>query len=434
MTLRIAWLGPWNATSAIARFGVEVVEEMERRGYEVDVYRTETGRALTLAALPGARSVRPLAPKVLKRLRRRYDHVYANIGDNDEFHGALVDALDGITPIGIFHDGYLLSLAHAYMIRKGFDEDQQRMFFQSVYGKDAFPEGVPIWQRTQTALAEQMPCTEWLAKLVCGAVAHSDVWRQRIEVNCPGPVSVLPLPYPDIGELPSLPVPGRIRIATFGHANPNKRIDEVIKAIAASDRLRNACQYAVYGKVTDDEAARIAALARRLKVSPPRFSGWVDDEELIDAMTATDVVACLRYPILEGGSASLVTAMLSGRPTLVSDHGHYRLPEGLALPCRPGDEAGDIARHLNWVLDNPTEATEMGRRARKFALAHYSAKRYVDGLIPLADKAVGLAPILATAKQFGYFLGQIGVAPDDPAVDRVVSSLSSAKQASGVTM
>ena len=142
---------------------------------------------------------------------------------------------------------------------------------------------------------------EWLAPHTVAAVAHADHYAARLRAACPGPVEVIPLAM-EFRDLPPPPPPwSRMTVAVIGHANPNKRIDQVILAVAASPMLRRCCRIRVIGSATEEARERLSAYARTLEIQPPEFTGWVSDEELRWQLRDVDVICCLRYPVLEGG-------------------------------------------------------------------------------------------------------------------------------------
>ena len=110
-------------------------------------------------------------------------------------------------------------------------------------------------------------------------------------------------------------------------------------------------------------------------------------------LAAVDAICCLRNPVLEGASASLILAMRTGRPVLVSDHGPYaEIPDGLVLKCRPGHEATDVRLHLEALLADPAPARAMAQRARAYAKATFTASGYVDRLLPISIASLRACP------------------------------------------
>jgi hypothetical protein len=426
MKMRLAWLGPWNIRSAIASFGRLVVAELLQRNHDVTVFRTEVGSALNEPVLPTYARVENLHTIDGHTLSRSFDGVIANIGNHYPFHGAIFDALEHCPCLLIFHDGMIAHLAAAWAHQAAAGERSLRTLVQRLYGPDSWVDGTPYldWAQIEKQAAAR-PMTEWLTTLAAGIVTHSAFWAPRMQAACSGRVDVLPLAFPDNGMPPPRPHKGRLVIATVGHINPNKRADQVLLAIASDPVLRDRCEYRLLGHIEEGERERLECLSADLDLPPPRFTGWLSDALLCAEMEEVNVISCLRYPALETGSASLVTAMYAARPTLVSWHGVYaEVPDDIVLPCAPGQEARDVAAHLRAILAKPDAALAMGQRARAHALQAHSAPNYVDQLLPALAVATEAAPAVAAARRVGKLLGRLHVDPNDPAVSRVAATLS----------
>ncbi len=76
--------------------------------------------------------------------------------------------------------------------------------------------------------------------------------------------------------------------------------------------------------------------------------GEVNDPTLQAFLRDADVISCLRWPALEGASASTIEGMLAGKPVIVTDVGFYQtLPGSCVLKVRSeADRAEDLAAHL----------------------------------------------------------------------------------------
>nr|WP_280855213.1 glycosyltransferase [Pararoseomonas indoligenes] len=260
---------------------------------------------------------------------------------------------------------------------------------------------------------------EWLARRCAGAVAHARHYAPRLAAACPGPTATIPLAF-EVPDLPPLPTAwNRITVAAIGHANPNRQLDQILMAIGASGSLRGRCRLRVIGAADPAERARLTGLARLLGVEPPEFTGWVSDEDLRWQLRDVDAIACLRNPVLEGASASVILALASGRPTLVTNHGSYaEIPGDAVLPCRPEEEALDAMRHLEWVQAQPAEAAALGARGQEVARTRHSSRAYVDALLPLLEEVVKDRPRREARLRLSSILEGFGLGPDDPVAER----------------
>ena len=138
----------------------------------------------------------------------------------------------------------------------------------------------------------------------------------------------------------------------------------------------------------------------------------------------TDAICCLRYPIFEGGSASLIVAMLSGRTVLVSDHGAYAgLPDDVVMKCWPGVEAADVRRHLEACLADRDAMWDRGARALAYAREMNSPEHYARALIAAIEQGQAGGPEVRTGLRFGRILASFGLGVDDPAARMIAETL-----------
>ncbi|MFO1060061.1 MAG: glycosyltransferase [Dongiaceae bacterium] len=423
MSLRIAWLGPWNSRSTIAHFGALVGGELQARGHTVSVFRTETGAARALPALPAAGEPGWLAETSAGALQRRHDVVLANVGNNFAYHGALLPELPRLGAVLILHDFFLGHLAHEWAEAEPEAVPVLRRMLEAAYGPAGWPDGEPFWIG-ETEMARRRPMLECFAAAGIGAVVHAGHYAPRTLAACGGPVACLPLAY----DCPAAPPPRlsgpALTLVTIGHLNPNRQVDQILRALAQSSRLRD-CRLRVVGPCRPEDRGDLLALAKTLGVVPPRFTGWIAESELLRHRNEADILFCLRSPVLEGASGSVIMAMLSARPTLVSDHGCYaEIPDDCVYKCRPGAEAADIARHLEGILAAPAAARPAGLRAAAHARRRHAVGGYVDGLLPLIEAAVAGGPILRAGLGLGGILAALGAGPDDPAAERIGGALT----------
>jgi glycosyltransferase involved in cell wall biosynthesis len=412
--MRIAWATPWNERSAIARFSASVCRALAGQGHRPEIVRVEVGEAARLPPLEGAFPVH--APGALPpgALAGEFDAVVVNLGNHYPFHG-LAPALLAHTPcVAVLHDA---SMGHFAAEWRGAAEPEPPAALLDRVARAGQPGRSPPHGNAELAPA--------LAQLACGAVVHGPHYRAEIAAACPGPVVQLPLAYePPLVAAPG-PISGPLTVATVGHINANKRVDAVIRALGASPRLRAGARYRLIGPCDPAEQARLLRLAARVGAPPPEFTGWVPDAALVEHLAAVDVLTCLRHPVLEGGSASLVLALRSARPVLVSEAGVYaELPEAVALRCTPGEEAPDVLRHLEWVLDNPVAARHIGETGAAWALEAFAPGSYAARLVPFLHEVAQAAPAIIAARALGTAASRLGLDADEPAVGRAIAVLA----------
>lgn len=399
MSYRIAWAGPWHERSAIAAFGSDILAVLAGAGHRVEVFRTETGTSAELPPLPAPGPVHPAGVLTHDLVAGHHDAVFVNFGDNFPYHGAALSLLEPLPAIAILHDADMTNFGNGWR---------------------AQDPAAPI------ALGSMV---EFVAARSIAAVVHAQHYRPAVEEACLGPVVAMPLGHSFstiCDDLPPPPATGPFVVATIGHVNSNKRADQVIRAIGASPRLRERARYMLIGPVEDERREFLTALARRVGAPKPEFTGRVSDAELRARLAGVSAICCLRDPVIEGGSGSLILGLLSGRPTLVSNQASYaEVPDGLVMKCPPGAEAAHVVYHLETLLEDRVAGRAMGEQAKAYAARTFAPTSYAAGLLALAERAARSAPATLAQRRIGGTLYSLGLPCDRKSIQAAARELSS---------
>jgi glycosyltransferase involved in cell wall biosynthesis len=397
--MRIAWATPFNEYSAIARYSLQVVQELRKRGMDVKLVRTETGESALLPLLANGVS-ESLGDR--ESIRANFDLVVVTLADHWSFNKGSFDLLKMLPCIGIFHDSDLEHLS-ATAVNPLILDHLRRTYTSTC--NDLVPTG---------------PDLTWMANLCVGAVVHSPHYCESVRTGCPGPTLIVPLCF----ERPPV-CSVRMRekeftIVTFGYLNSNKQIDRVMRAISQSAKLKDRFHYRLFGLVSDVERGRLLDLASKLNIKAPHFEGWVSDVCLQKALSDANVICCLRNPILEGGSASLIFSLYSSTPVIVANAGSYaQVPDDLVFKVSYGSETDDLTDALETIAVNQEDADLQAVRAAEWAAATYSVTAYVDHLLPFFEECVGMLPVVEAGRALGATLQDIGASLDEPSAGRI---------------
>ncbi len=430
--MKIAWVTPYNTRSGIGQFSRRVAEGLSNAGHAITIVRSEAAAALLNGSdvLPGTEVVRWDEACYEPDFWSSCDAVVHNIGDNYLFHAGAIELLQRFPGVVIVHDYFLLDLFHGWCDAGGSLALGDRIL-DDLYGEGAalrlhtIDGGPDFWEYA----SEHFPMTEWIGRLAHGAVAHSSFYADRLRRSCGGPVVVMPLAYNALSDFQ--PLAGReqssdVTVLSIGDVNQNTRVEFVIRAIGSSEVLRERCRYHVVGLVTDQERERLKAVARAVSFQNLQITGEVSDQILRAEIEAADLICCLRWPVLDGGSASGVEAMLSGRPVIVTDAGFYRdLPDDLVFKVDPQRELGALTSQLTRLVLDPALRAAVGAQAAAWAKAAFSVDSYVARLVPFLEEVAQLRPTLGTAAHFGHLFSDLGLLPNDPAVERLATVLES---------
>lgn len=436
---RIAWASPLSAASSIGRDGVRVAEALAARGAQVELIATDyewsadTPRQVT--SLP----ITHHAAVDLPRLALDFDHVVVNVGDHFGNHAGAFPLLDSAPCLLVVHDFYLANLFNGWLWWNGSPPHLREEVVTAVYGPEALARA-RLQARGELDLADEaahLPMTEWVARRAAGCLAHSGFYTPRLLASCPGPVAVAGLPVASRGvpPLPERVGGGRLTWLTVGVVNPNKCVDRMIEALSASAELRTRVTYRVVGPVTDAERARLEARAAEAGFDGLRLEGAATEAQLKAALEASDVIACLRRPVLEGASGSVVEAMLAGRPTIVADAGCYAdLPDDAVVKVGADAPVPELTAALERLAADEPGRRALGARARAAAESRHSLEGYLAVLEPLMDAVARGAPLVGLSRTLGGRLAALGLRRADPSVLRLSGLLDDlfASAAAGV--
>ncbi len=384
--MRIGWATPFNIRSAIGKFSRIVCEELQARGHEVEVIRVETGIERELEGLECDLPVVDAAGSAVGD----YDALIVNFGNHAPYHAQVVSLLAERAPLGIFHDMEMRDFGWGLEHRHG-------MHLPHLLGvEDELADN----DLSDMVNSDARPLLATLAAMTCGAVIHGPHYRDTIAAFCPGPVELIPLCFPDPGTARAAELPRRgRRVTIFGVINDNKQPRRVLEALALLRPRLGPVELHLAGAVEDRVRKALSAQAKRLGLKSPFFHGYVSDEALQDIIENSHAVCCLRYPVTEGGSASLVTALYRARPLIVSNIASYSMvPDELVFKISYGEDPQDLAEALTEIFSKPDEAGARAVKARDWASDRFSAPAYVDALEPLLRSIGSHASLAKTAR------------------------------------
>ncbi|MGK6310101.1 glycosyltransferase [Variovorax sp. DT-64] len=424
--MKIVLFSPLANTSAIGRVSALIVPALIELGHAVTLVRTE--KTHILSATPHACPA-PLVdwtdePKVEEAVRDADALVY-QIGNSYDFHCGGLHWLARRPGIVCLHDFVVAHLFAGWAETRRQEADE---VLHSWYGEAvarSFYAARDHREFIDTASRDH-PMTEWISAMAHGVISHSHWGMPRVLRASAWPARVVALPYNAPAARPAADVANdksRVRILTVGHANPNKRIESVIRAIGESSYLRDRVEYRLCGHIDPRYALELARAARAVGLRL-QISGEIDDLGLQSAMNEADIVCCLRWPSLEAASATAIEGMLYGKALVVTDTGFYsELPDDCVCKISMADEIGALRLALERLATDSSARYAIAARAQQWAQATFSARNYATHLVELALLARKAEPMLATVETIARYLSGWGASTALMAADEIAGPL-----------
>lgn len=426
--MRIAWFTPLSTRSAIGEFSVHVTAELAKLA-NVEIWTSDEppyhATDLTVVGYSG-NSVD------LNVLDHREVIIY-NMGDYLPFHGHMHSVARRYPGVVILHDRVLhhlyagmwlteteqLPQAYVERMRMYYGHAGEKVARESLEGKRQ-----PVWECDEEVL--RYPLYEEAIVNARGVVTHSERQAAEIRQKWWGPVSSLHLPcYHEalrrVDDTFTKPPDGRIHIVTVGHVNPNKQIHRVVGLIAADEELAKRVHYTVVGP-DDGFLDYVSDLRRLVDRHSDRVSieilGWRPHDELEELMAKADLFVNLRYPSMEGSSASLMQQLAYARPVLCFDTGFFgELPDDAVARVQAGD-FGQAAVTLKELVQDSGRRRRIGERGRQVA-ASYDERSYAAGLINVIQQSRHATPALSFVDSVAQELGHMQVDDRLPIFDEI---------------
>jgi glycosyltransferase involved in cell wall biosynthesis len=321
---------------------------------------------------------------------RRYDALLYQLGNNPH-HTFVYETAMTHSGVIVLHEANLHHLIADLTIRGG----DWPSYLREVE-LDGGPEALAYAQRYVETLERgpdyDLPLLHSILARSRGVIVHSDAVAEVARARgFTGPIAKIPhgawthrtdgAAYRERLGLSA----GNPLIGIFGFLKPYKRIAESLRAFRrVADQHPNARMILV-GEAHGD--LPLASMVSTLGLSAyVRHVDFPPIEDFNGYLAACDVILNLRYPTVGETSGTLVRALGTGKPVVVSDVGAFReYPEGVCLKAPVDAAEGEyLVEYMRLLIERPEVACAIGARARGWVERECSwpsvAQRYTDFL------------------------------------------------------
>jgi glycosyltransferase involved in cell wall biosynthesis len=391
------------AASGIAAYSADVLPGLRARGYEIDVY---VGRDDEIDAADGRAGA---VDFVWRQRRAPYDLVVYQLG-NAACHDYMWGYVFRYPGLVVLHDAQVHQ-ARAQALLGGWEPRRTDYLREFCANHPAAPPelGLLIAEGLGGSLFGHWPLVRLVLQAARLAAVHSRALAERLQAEYGVDVRAIPMGVPDplAAATPIAAAEVRARhglapddvvVGAFGGLTPEKRLPEVIEAVAALAGDHPRLQLLLVGAAARHYDA--LADARRHGIGDRvHLTGFVPDAELPAYLLAADVCACLRWPTNGETSASWLRLIAAGRATVITDLAHQpelpvvdarnwqgaRRPIAAAVPIL--DEANALRAGLQALVRSPERRAALGAAARDYWRAHHTLPQMVEAYASAVDAA-----------------------------------------------
>jgi glycosyltransferase involved in cell wall biosynthesis len=395
--MRLAWFTPLPPVrSGISRYSCELLPGLAA-SYSIDVF--VDGPPERFEKPDGLIQLLDAYDFSWRHRHRPYDLIVYQLG-NARCHDYMWAYLVRHPGLVVLHDGQLHHARARFLLQQKKHEDYRREF--RFNHPDAHPDVAELAiPGLLGALTYFWPMRRTVMESARHVAVHSPWLGDELRRQFPG----TPLSLIEMGVPPSRPradarnatrarysIPDTaVLFVAFGNVTPEKRIREVIRALAGIVSTGPDARLLLAGEVAEHYApmadARTLGIEDRVSVA-----GFVPDDEIDDYLAAADVCLCLRWPTSRETSASWLRCLAAGKPTVTSDLAHLvdiptvdardGSPLGGGAPVGVGvdilDEKHALALALRRLSQDAGLRAELGRNGRDLWAKRFGLAQMVD--------------------------------------------------------
>lgn len=337
--MRVAWFSPLPPdASGIASYSADVLPLLDAPGQGCSI-----DRFVDRPASPGVAGVFNAHDFVWKQQHAPYDLVVYQLG-NARWHDYMWAYMVPYPGLVVLHDTRVHHARARHLLKQGRPDDYRREFR---YDHPDAPPGVEEYAVEGLSGSiyyfwSMLPVVLQTARLVAVHNARvADELRERYPGLRIDTVRMgVPAPPSEDDARETLCRPLRIRdtaivFVAFGHVTVEKRIEPILRALAALVAGGADAHLMIVGQA--DGLPSLPALVEQQGLADRvHVTGYVADDRVASYLAAADACLCLRWPTAGETSASWLRALAAAKATVVTGLAHLAdVPTINATTWRP---------------------------------------------------------------------------------------------------
>lgn len=394
---RIAYCSPINPVhSGISDYSEELLPYLGQYA-DITVY---IDHALTPSntVLTHHMRVRSLNQLIVDHQQQPYDAILYHMG-NSPAHFQIWDIAKKLPGVIVMHDLVLHHFMLQYHAVHHRDIKAYQQLAEAYYGEAGRDVADRMLQGVFDDSVFDMPLCQPVLDSAQLLISHSHYVADAVASIQPTlPRSVVPMGVPLLPTIDPTPLRAQLDlgddpfiIASFGHVNPYKRVDQVLRTVRTLRRAGINAHYIIVGSVSPNLA--LETLVRRTgTASAVHTTGYASAEDFALYVALADVCINLRHPTAGETSASLLRLLAAAKPTLITASGSFlEIPRDAAIHIPLDKSESAMLTASTFLLHQHPEVRQ--------ALGH-QAQRFVAHGHTLADSAAAYMHTLA--QRYGW--------------------------------
>jgi len=389
---RIHWVSPLPpAETDIAHYTRRILPELSERA-EVTLWTDATTWDKDLEKFCQVRSMVPgeVLPKQMRSLRGPGDRpgtVFINIGNSWVFHAGLLHLAHRMPSVVVLHDLAIQEMCldavhNSLLARQTYLDAMRRWYGEAGH---AAAKAALAGRVSARDLIQAYPGFEIAMDKAAAVLTHTSMASDAVAGRGYIPAYQLDLPF-RANDMASATrsTTGPLRFVQFGHIGTNRRLEQVLEALAGMGPGFDFV-FDVVGKVWNPEF--IKARCREFGLSEKvHLHGYVPERELDALIAQAHLVFNLRHPTMGEASGSQLRIWNAAAASVVTDQGWYQnLPKDTVAHIPLDGEIPALQELLARLERDRNFGQALGLAGRKRLIERHSPAQYADGIVDVAN-------------------------------------------------
>ena len=388
----IHWISPLPpAETDIAHYTSRILPELSAKA-EVILWTDEREWDLSLEKYCTVKSFDPdtVCPRDFTAARTGdgAEVLFLHIGNSWVYHAGFLRLAQRMPTVVVLHDLAIQELMVEAIRASEWDAGTYFAGMEKWYGAAGLEQARACLDGREQAsnISGAMPGFELVLENALAVLTHTQFAHEAVQQKRPRLASkVLPLPFP-IGREPYRKgiSTGPLRLLQFGWIGPNRRLEQVLEALAQMPPDFD-YRFDVMGKLWNPDLIynKISQLGLSQRVF---LHGFVAEPVLDDALRQAHLVLNLRHPSMGEASGSQLRIWNAGAPAAVTREGWYAsLPENVVYFIDQDKEVAQLQALFKKLGAERDAGKTLGLAGRAYFEDNHAPNIYAQELVRFAD-------------------------------------------------